>query len=45
MIRVNYCNHVMIKDLLLHCCILQRFSFEYKKILRLDVFSHSLLET
>ena len=35
----------MIKDLSLHCCILQFSAFECKKILRLDVFTYSLLET
>jgi hypothetical protein len=38
LIRANYCNYVMIKDLLLHYCILWFSAFECKKILRLDVF-------
>jgi hypothetical protein len=45
LIRMNCCNYVMIKDLSLHRCILWFSVFECKKILRLDAFFPSLLET
>jgi hypothetical protein len=45
LIRTNYGNYVMIKDLLWHYCFLWFSAFERKKILRLDVFFHSLLGT
>ena len=44
-IRVDCCSYVMIKDLLLHYCILWSSMFECKRILRLDAFFSSLLET
>jgi hypothetical protein len=45
MIRADHCNYVMIKDLFMHYCILWFSVFERKKILCLDAFFYSLLET
>jgi len=45
LIRANYGNYVMIKDLLWRYCFLWFSVFECKKILRLDVFFYILLET